>query len=173
MLKETGMLACSPISTYMEENLKLGMDPNQVLANKECCQRLVGRLVYLAHTKPDLAYVLSVVSQSMHSPSEEHTNVIICILHYLKLSLGKGIMFTKEANLDIEGYTDADWAGSINDRHSMSRYFTFVSGNPVTWQSKKHDVVARSSVEVKYKGMAKGVCELPWIRNPMKDLHIE
>ena len=107
------MTTYSPVSTPMEENLKLGTHTDQVHANKERYQRLVGRLTYLAHTRPDLAYVLSMVSQFMHSPSEEHMNAIIIILHYLKSSPGKGILFKKGGNLKIKGYTDADWAGSI------------------------------------------------------------
>ncbi|KAL6323336.1 hypothetical protein AAG906_029343 [Vitis piasezkii] len=95
LLNEMGMTTCSPASTPMEENLKLCMHSNQVPANKKRYQRLVGRLMYLAHTRPDLAYALSVVSQFMHSPSEEHMNVVIRILCYLKSSPGKGILFTK------------------------------------------------------------------------------
>jgi hypothetical protein len=173
LLNETGMTACSPASTPMEENLKLCVHSNQVPANKERYQRLVGRLMYLAHTRPDLAYALSVVSQFMHSPSEEHMNAVIRILRYLKSSPGKGILFTKGDNLDINGYTDADWAGSIQDRRSTSGYFTFVGGNLVTWRSKKQEVVARSSAEAEYRGMAKAICELLWIRNLMQDLHIK
>jgi hypothetical protein len=157
----------------MEENLKLHGDSNQVPTNKERYQRLVGRLMYLTHTRPDLAYALSVVSQFMHSSSEEHMNVVIRILRYLKASPGKGILFTKGHNLDIHGYTDADWAGSIQDRRSTSGYFTFVGGNLVTWRSKKQEVVARSSAEAEYRGMAKAICELLWIRNLMLDLQIK
>ena len=149
------------------------MCPNQVLANKERYQRLVGRLMYLAHTWPDLAYALSVVSQFMHSPSEEHVNAAIRILHYLKSSPGKGILFTKGDSLDVKGYRDANWAGSIEDRGSTLGYFTFVGGNMVTWQSKKQEVVARSSAEAKYKGMAKAICESSWIRNLLQDLHMK
>jgi hypothetical protein len=173
LLSETGMTACSPASTPMEENLKLHGDSNQVPTNKERYQRLVGRLMYLAHTRPDLAYSLSVVSQFMHSPSEEHMNAVTRILRYLKSSPGKGILFTKGHNLDVNGYTDADWAGSIQDRRSTSGYFTFVGGNLVTWRSKKQEVVARSSAEAEYRGMAKAICELLWIRNLMIDLHIK
>jgi len=86
--------------------------------------------MYLA--RPDLAYVLSVISQFMHSSSEEHMKVVTRILRYLKSSPGKGILFKKGKNLKIEGYTDADWAGSIKNRRSTSRYFTFVDGNLVT-----------------------------------------
>jgi hypothetical protein len=89
--------------------------------------------MYLAYTRPDLAYSLSVVSQFMHSPSEEHMKAIISILQYLKSSPGKGIMFTKGYTLNIESYTDADWAESIGDRRSTARYLTFVGGNLVTW----------------------------------------
>lgn len=93
--------------------------------------------MYLAHTRPDLAHSLSVVSQFMHSPSEEHMKVVIRILQYLKSSPSRGIMFTKGGNFFVEGYTDADWAGSIDDRCSTVGYLTFVVGNLVTWQSKK------------------------------------
>ena len=68
----------------------------------------------------------------MHSASEEHMNAVIQILGYLKSSPGKGILFTKGDSLDVKGYIDVDWAGSIEDRCSTSGYFTFVGGNLVT-----------------------------------------
>ena len=71
--------------------------------------------MYLEHARFDLAYALSVVSQFMHPPSEEHMNVVIRILRYLKSSPRKGILFTKGDNLDINGHTDANWVGSIQD----------------------------------------------------------
>ncbi|KAL6329534.1 hypothetical protein AAG906_022083 [Vitis piasezkii] len=77
------------------KKIKLCVHSNQVPANKEHYQRLIGRLMYLAHTQSDLAYALSVVSQFMHPPSEEHMNVVIRILRYLKSSPRKGILFTK------------------------------------------------------------------------------
>jgi hypothetical protein len=172
LLNEVGMLACKPSDTPAAENVKLSAHSNQIPANKEQYQRLVGRLMYLAHTRPDLAYLLSVVSRYMHSPSEEHMKAIMRILQYLKSSPGKGIMFTKGDTLNIEGYTDADWAGSIDDRRSTAGYLTFVGGNLVTWRSKKQGVVARSSAEAEYRGMAKGVCELLWIKNLLQELKI-
>ena len=115
LLNETSMTTCSPTNTPMEENLKLCVHSNQVPTNKEHYQRLIGRLMYLEHARFDLAYALSVVSQFMHPPSEEHMNVVIRILRYLKSSPRKGILFTKGDNLDINGHTDANWVGSIQD----------------------------------------------------------
>ena len=59
-------------------------------------------------------------------------------------------MFSKNGDLEVVGYTDADWAGSITNRCSTSGYFTFVGGNLVTWRSKKQNVVSRSSAKAKY-----------------------
>ncbi|XP_024172060.1 uncharacterized mitochondrial protein AtMg00810-like [Rosa chinensis] len=169
-LTEIGMLAWKPADTLMEQNRKLGEYLNQVPANKETYQRLDGRLMYLSCTHPDIAYAVSVVSQFMHSPSEAHMNVVYRILSYLKSTRGKGIMFSNNGHLEVLGYTDADWAGSITDRRSISGYFTFVGGNLVTWRSKKQKIVARSSAEAEYRGMAQGICEMLWLCNLLKDL---
>ena len=174
LLTETGMLDCKPIDTPIEQNHCLAEYPDQIPTDRARYQRLVGRLIYLAHTRPDVAYAVSVVSQFMHNPSENHMNAVLRILRYLKSAPGRGVMFSKHNNpLEVCGFTDADWAGSITDRKSTSGYFTFVGGNLVTWKSKKQKVVARSSAEAEYRGMAHGVCELLWIRTLLLDLGFE
>ena len=173
LLTETGMLGCKPVETPMEMNHKLGIHPDQALTDKGRYQQLVRRLIYLSHTRPDIAYAVSVVSQFMHAPSEEHMEAVYRILRYLKSAPGKGLLFSKNGISNIEGYTDSDWAGDQTTRRSTSSYFTFVEGNLVTWKSKKHKVVARSSVEAEFRGMTHGVCELLWIRNILRDLGIE
>nr|CAN83332.1 hypothetical protein VITISV_025235 [Vitis vinifera] len=95
---ETGMSGCQPVNTPIEECLKLCVEPNQVSTDKGRYQRLVGRLMYLAHTRPDLAYALSVVSQYMHNLGEQHMNAVMRILRYLKNAHGKGILFTKNVD---------------------------------------------------------------------------
>ena len=136
LLQETGILACQPTDTPVEEGLKLCVKTNQVPVDKGRYQRLVGKLMYLAHTRPDLAYALSIVSQFMHNPGEQHMNVVMLILRYLKSAPGKGILFTKNVDCQsVDEYSDVDWAGAIDDRRSTSGYFTFVSGNLVTWRS--------------------------------------
>ena len=111
-------------------------------------QRLVGKLIYLAHTRPDIAYVVGVVSQFMHNPKETHLKAMYRILHYLKGTLGKGILFKKGETMTLEAYMDADCAGSMVDRRSTSDYCTLLGGNLVTWRSKKYNVVVRSSAEL-------------------------
>ncbi|WJZ94878.1 hypothetical protein VitviT2T_013701 [Vitis vinifera] len=125
------MSGCQLVDTPIEECLKLCVEPNQVSTDKGRYQRLVGKLMYLAHTRPDLVYALSV---------------------------------------SIEVYTDADWAGALDDRRSTSSYFTFVGGNLVTWKSKKQNVISRSSAEAEFRGMTLGLCEELWLRLLLQDL---
>jgi len=131
---------------------------------------LVRKLIYLSHTRPNITYEVNVASQFMHDPQKLHMDVVERILRYLKSTLGKGILFSNHRNLKVEGYTDANWAGSKDDRRYTSGYFIFVGGNLVTWRSKKQPVVARSSAEAEFKGMTLGVCELLWIKNVLSDL---
>ena len=81
---ETGMLACKPVETPIVQNHHLAIYQDQVPTNKERYQRLVGRLIYLSLTRPNIAYAVSVVSQFMHAPSEDHMAAVMRILSYLK-----------------------------------------------------------------------------------------
>ena len=135
-------------------------------------QRLVGKLIYLSHTRPDIGFSVSVVSQFMNRPTEEHMEAVYRILRYLKMTPGKGLYFSKNPNRKIEVFTDADWAGSTVDRRSTTGYCTFVWGNLVTWRSKKQSVVARSSAEAEFRAMAHGICEGMWLRRLLNELGI-
>ena len=115
----------------MESNVKLGMDGGKDI-DQESYQWLVGKLIYLSHTRPDIAFAVSVVSQFMHSPKERHLEAVLRLLRYLKRTPGRGLLFKKGDYKAVEIYTDADWAGSSVDRRSTSGYCTYVWGNLVT-----------------------------------------
>ena len=72
--------------------------------------------------------------------------------------------------LEIEAYTNADWAGSISDQRSTFGYCTFLGGNLITWRSKKQLVVARSSAKAESRSLALGICELIWLKSLMQEL---
>ena len=107
-LTETGMLAYKLVETPIEMNHKLGKSVDQVSSDKGSYQQLVGKLIYLSHTRPDIAYAVSVVSLFMHALSEEHMNAVYRILKYLKSALGRGLLFSKNGVHEIEGYTDSN-----------------------------------------------------------------
>ncbi|KAE8661030.1 Importin subunit beta-1 [Hibiscus syriacus] len=154
LLAETGMLGCKHAETSMEFNSKLGNDDDGEEVDRGRYQRLVGKLIYLSHTRPDIAFSVSVISQYMHAPKEKHLEAVYRMLRYLKGTNGNGLHFKKNTSRDIELYTDADWAGSVSDTRSTSGYCSYVWGNLVTWRSKKQSVVARSSAEAKYRALS-------------------
>ncbi|PKU79659.1 Retrovirus-related Pol polyprotein from transposon TNT 1-94 [Dendrobium catenatum] len=173
LLKETGKLACKPAPTPVEPNLKLGEAKEDPDVDKGAYQRLVGKLIYLSHTRPDIAFAVSMVSQFMQNPKQIHMQAVDRILHYLKGRPGKGILFKRDRGMILEVYTDADYAGSLVDRRSTFGYCTFLGGNLVIWRSKKQNVVARSSAEAEYRAMALGICELLWIKIILEDLKVK
>ena len=95
----------------------------------------MGKLIYLSLTRLDIAYVVSAISQYMHSPTQRHMNAAIHVLRYLKGTPRKELLFLENAERGIEGFVDVDWVGSIED--SLSSSCTKLWGNVVTWRSKK------------------------------------
>jgi len=171
LLNDTGMLGCRPASTPIEQNHKLCAQSGEPV-DKEKYQRLVGRLIYLCHTRPDITYAVSVVSRYMHDPRNGHMDAVYRILRYLKSSPGKGLWFKKNNHLNVEGYCDADWASCLDDRRSTSGYCTFVGGNLVSWRSKKQPVVSRSTAEAEYRAMSVCLSEMLWVMNLLSELKL-
>ena len=171
LLKETGMLGCRPVASPIDQKIKLTELAGEKV-DRERYQRLVGRLIYLTHTRPDISFAVSVVSRYMHDPRKDHMDAVYHILRYLKGAPGKGLIFRKHGHFNIEGYCDSDWASCADDRKSTSGYCMFVGGNLVSWKSKKQSVVARSTAEAEYRAIAIGVAEMLWLRNLLVELKV-
>ncbi|KAF5781204.1 putative RNA-directed DNA polymerase [Helianthus annuus] len=170
LLAETGLIDCKPADTPMIANQKLYIEETAEPADRERYQRIVGKLIYLSHTRPDIAYAVGVISQFMHQPQSAHMDAVFRILRYLKGTVGHGVLFKPNGHLGTQLYTDADWAGDKGNRRSTSGYFTLVGGNLVTWRSKKQKVVALSSAEAEFRGIAKGITEVLWVRRLLTEI---
>jgi Reverse transcriptase (RNA-dependent DNA polymerase) len=128
MLKKTRKIGCNPSSTPIDSKKKLNSEEGEPLDNDDQYHRLVGKLIYLTVTRPDISFAVSQVSQFMHAPKTIHMEAVNKILRYLKKTPGKVILMK---NNKICGYSDADWAESF-DRKSTTGYCTIVGGNIVT-----------------------------------------
>ncbi|GJY58004.1 ribonuclease H-like domain-containing protein [Tanacetum coccineum] len=149
LLHEYGLLACRPVITPLPENIVLAhkeTDSDKFLINVTRYHKLVGKLIYLCTTRPDISYAVQCLSQHMHALLQSHFNHALRLHKYLKLT---------------SGYVT---------KRSVSGYCVFVNGNLVSWKSKKQATLSKSSVEAEYRAMASATCEIMWIVKFLKDL---
>jgi len=150
-LFEYGMTSCKPISIPLEQNVKLSANEGDLVEDTTMYKHIVGNLIYMTITRVDLSYAVGVVSQFMQTPRKPHLDAVKRILRYIKHTLQCGIFNEAKSQLQVHGYTDANWAGNVSDRRSTSGFmFSFGSG-VVNWSSKKQPTVALSSTEAEYR----------------------
>ncbi|KAK8933904.1 hypothetical protein KSP39_PZI015550 [Platanthera zijinensis] len=109
----------------------------------------------------------------MHTPRVSHLQAVERILRYLKTSPGQGLVYKSSSSLSLIAYSNADCAGSLDDRRSTIGFCTYFGGNLITWRSKKQTVVARSSAEAEYRAMAAVTSELTWLGSLLGDLGVK
>ncbi|XP_073112227.1 secreted RxLR effector protein 161-like [Elaeis guineensis] len=153
------MLGCRPAATLIEQNHHLMIDGDTAVDRKRY-QHLMRRLIYLSHTRPNITFAVSVMSQYIHDPRERHQKAAYHIVCYLKGYPRRSLLFSRYEHLKIEGYTDADWVGALDDRKSTSYYCIFLNDNLVPWRSKKQDVVTRFHAETEYRILTQEIHEV-------------
>ncbi|KAM1803984.1 hypothetical protein ACFX12_029903 [Malus domestica] len=132
---------------------------------------IVGALQCLTFTRPDIAFAVNQCCQFMHNPLDIHVVAMKRILRYLSGTLDYGIHFTP-GKLQLQAYSDADWAGDLNDRRSTSGYVVYLGNTPISWASKKQYIVSRSSTEAEYRALAITAAKVSWIQQLLHDLHV-
>ncbi|KAJ8766604.1 hypothetical protein K2173_001124 [Erythroxylum novogranatense] len=159
------------VATPMNVNEKFCCDDGAKLANETYFRSLVGGLNYLSHTRPNIAFSVGVVSRFMHKPSKLHFGAAKRILRYIAGTTGHGIWYSKVSNFRLIGFTDSDWAGSIDDRKSTSGFMFNIGSGAISWSSKKQKVVALSTSEAEYIATTSSACQVVWLRRLLADFN--
>ena len=134
-------------------------------------QFAVGILLYLSvGTRPDITYAVGNVAKFCANPNKHHWTAVKRIMRYLKGTVHVGLLYSRDGSKECIGYSDADWAGDLDDRKSTSGYMFQVSGAAVSWRSKKQTCVALSTAEAEYMALASAAQEAIWMRQLATDL---
>ncbi|KAJ9564443.1 hypothetical protein OSB04_000409 [Centaurea solstitialis] len=170
LLSRAGITDQKVVSTTLEPNLHLTPNAGPPLKDPTLYRQLVGSLVYLTVTRPDIAYAVHIVSQFMSAPCSDHYAVVLRILRYLKGTMFHGLYFSFTSSLILRGFSDADWDSDMTDRRSTTGFCFFLGDFLISWRSKKQSLTARSSTEAEYRALADTSQELIWLRWLLSDM---
>ena len=125
ILAETGLLGAKPARSPIDQNHRLALDDDPMYSDPVRYRRLIGRLIYLTITRPELCYSVHVLAQFMQCPREIHWEVAIRVLRYLKGHQGQGIFLRRDSALQLIAYCDSDWGACPLTRRSPTGYLIF------------------------------------------------
>ncbi|XP_031120833.1 uncharacterized protein LOC116024069 [Ipomoea triloba] len=170
LIELAGLQNANDADTPMEVNVKYRKDEGELLPDPFLYRQLVGRLIYLTITRPNISYAIHIVSKFMHSPRHLHLAAVRRIVRYLIGSPTRGLFFPKQSTLHLTAYSDADWAGCPDTRKSITRWCVFLGDALISWKCKKQESVSKSSTEAEYRAMSTACSEIVWLRGLLSEL---
>lgn len=171
LLEIFGMKECKSMVTPMEMNFKklCGDVARPDLENPSQYRQLLGALMFLMNTRLDICYAINTLSQFMTEPCHTHWIIARQILRYLHRSITLGLRYST-GNVQLHGYTSADWAENVIDRKSTYGCCFSLGFAMISWMSMKQKFVALSIAKVEYISTSMASCEAIWLRNLFGEL---
>ncbi|XP_070014469.1 uncharacterized mitochondrial protein AtMg00240-like [Nicotiana sylvestris] len=155
LISETGLSGFKPVTTLMELNHKLttvdydnhvGSTGDRILEDAGSYQKLIGRLLYLTITRPDISFDVQVLSQFMQNPKQSHMDAALRVVRCIKGSPGLGILLKKGETYNLIVFCDSDWAACPNTRRSTTWYIVKLGDSLLSWKSMKQKTISRSRI---------------------------
>jgi histone deacetylase 1/2 len=175
ILSRVGMLNCKTSPTPLSDAEKLSRYEGKLLSCEDSSRyrSIVGALQYLTLTRPDLAFSVNKVCPFLHAPTLVHWSAVKKILRYVRFTCDIGLRITRSPSMLISAFSDADWAGSIDDRRSTGGFAIYLGNNLVSWSARKQATVSRSCTEAEYKSMANATAEIIWLQSLLLELGVK
>ncbi|CAH9134340.1 unnamed protein product [Cuscuta epithymum] len=159
------------VRTPLATRTSLSPTDGELFADATEYRSMVGTLQYLTLTRPDITYVVHLVSQFMHAPRTTHLVAVKRISRYLQGTLDHGLWLRPTSRATcVLAYSDADWAGCPDTSRSTTGFAVFLGPNLVSWKSKKQPTVSKSSTEAEYRAVAYTVQDTLHIRSILFEL---
>eukprot|EP00253_Pinus_taeda_P005578 PITA_05578 len=150
----------------------LSANDESVAVRQPTYRSMIGSLLYLTSTRPDIMHAVGMVGRFQANPKETHLQAVKRIFKYLQGTQNYGLWYPRDADLTLHAYTDADWAGSVGDKKSTSCGAFFMGSRLVSWFSKKQSSIALSTTEVEYVAAASYCTQLLWMMQTLQDYQI-
>nr|GEU97808.1 retrovirus-related Pol polyprotein from transposon TNT 1-94 [Tanacetum cinerariifolium] len=173
ILKRFRMDKCNPVGTPIEHKVKPSKHDRGKAVDSTLFKSFVGSLRYLTCTRPDILFVVGLISHFMKEPTTKHLKIAKRILRYIKGTVDYGMFYSASKKFKLVGYSDSDWVRSKDDGRSTSGLLFFLGNNAFTWSSKTQPIVTLSSCEAEYIAATSCVCHAIWLRSMLKELHME
>jgi hypothetical protein len=172
ILKKYGMEDSKPVCTPMVTGCSLSANDESAAVHQPTYRSMIGSLLYLTGTRPDIMHAVGIVGRFQANPKETHLQAVKRIFKYLQGTQNYGLWYPRDTDLTLHAYTDADWAGSVDDRKSTSGGAFFMGSRLVSWFSKKQSSIALSTAEAEYVAAASCCTQLLWMMQTLQDFQI-
>jgi histone deacetylase 1/2 len=175
LLTRVDMLDCKSAPTLLSASEPLSLHEGTPLGPDDSSQyrSIVGVLQYLTLTRPDLSFSVNKVCQYLHAPTTAHWTAAKRILRYVKDTSSLGITFQRSSSTLLSAFSDANWAGYLEDRRSTGGFAIFFGPTLVSWTTRKQATVSCSSTEAEYKALANATTELIWVEAVLRELSVK
>ncbi|GJY77111.1 retrovirus-related pol polyprotein from transposon TNT 1-94 [Tanacetum coccineum] len=168
-LKKYGMESCDPVDTPMVEKSKLDEDTQGKAVDPTHYRGMVGTLMYLTSSRPDLVYAICMCARYQARPTKKHLHAVKRIFRYLRGTVNRGLWYPKDSFIALTAFVDVDHTGCQDTRRSTSGSMQMLGDRLVSWSSKRQKSVAISSTKAKYIALS-GCCALVlWMRSQLTD----
>ena len=156
----------------MSSSTKLNLDPSGVEVSPTLYRSIIGSLLYLTASRLDIAFSVGVYAQYQVAPKESHLTAVKQIIRYVNGTPDYGLWYLKDSNACLAGYSDADWAKSVDDRKSTPGGCFYLGNNLVSWMSKKQNFVSLFTAEAEYITAGSCCTQLLWMKRLLYDYGI-
>ncbi|GJU42753.1 putative ribonuclease H-like domain-containing protein [Tanacetum coccineum] len=169
ILKKFDLVNVKTAITPMETKVALTKDEEAVDVDVHLYRSMIGSLMYLTASRPDIMYAVCVCSRFQVTPKTSHLNAVKRIFKYLKGKPHLGLWYPRESPFDLEAFSDSDYGGSNLDRKSTTGGCQFLGQRLISWQCKKQTIVATSTTEAEYVAAANCCGQVLWVQNQLLD----
>lgn len=170
VLQRFGMENCNAVCNPMVPGNKLDMDVDGERVDETYYKQIIGSLMYITTTRPDLQFSVSLLSRYMSRPTLMHLQAAKRVLRYLSGTMDFGIWYKRGGDGEMLIYTDSDFAGDIDSRKSTSGYVFLIDNAAVAWSSKKQPIVTLSTTEAEYVAASSCACQAIWFNRILEEL---